>query len=181
MTIEEALFDVAKRLGRHGVRCALVGGLAVSIRAEVRFTRDVDLAIAVGSDAEVESLTRALIAEGFALVAVVMQDERARIAIARIRSPSGVIIDLLAASSSICSRRRQASRRRSWPVPRWSKDSKAMRAARLQDEIDARSLLSSQTIDLVLVKRTLELIETRGYARGQDLQTKLATLLAAES
>jgi hypothetical protein len=40
----------------RGKRFALVGGLAVSVRAEVRFTRDVDLAVAVSSDAEAESL-----------------------------------------------------------------------------------------------------------------------------
>jgi hypothetical protein len=53
--------------GRHGaragVRCALVGGLAVSARTEPRFTRDADLAVAVASDAEAESLIRALYAE----------------------------------------------------------------------------------------------------------------------
>jgi len=47
MTPEEALVDVTARLTRLGVPHALVGGLAISIRAEVRFTRDVDLAIAV--------------------------------------------------------------------------------------------------------------------------------------
>ena len=37
-------------------RLALVGGLAVSARAEPRFTRDVDLAVAVVSDDEAERL-----------------------------------------------------------------------------------------------------------------------------
>ena len=37
-------------------RLALVGGLAVSARAEPRFTRDVDFAVAVGSDKEAEQL-----------------------------------------------------------------------------------------------------------------------------
>ena len=101
MTPEQALVDVTARLTRLGVSHALVGGLAISIRAEVRFTRAVDLAIAVGSDADVESITRALATEGFALVAVVEQDEKKRIAIARLRSPSGIVVDLLAASSAI--------------------------------------------------------------------------------
>ena len=71
MTPQEALIDVTARLTHLHVSHALVGGLAVSIRAEVRFTRDVDLAIGVDSDADVERITRALAADGFALVAVV--------------------------------------------------------------------------------------------------------------
>lgn len=63
MTPEEALLDVTARLKRLGVSHALVGGLAISIRAEVRFTRDVAIAIAVDSDADVERITRALAAE----------------------------------------------------------------------------------------------------------------------
>jgi hypothetical protein len=38
------------------VSFALVGGLAVSIRTEPRFTRDADLAVALANDAEVEAL-----------------------------------------------------------------------------------------------------------------------------
>ncbi len=99
MTPEHALVDIITRLQRLGVAHALVGGLAISIRAEVRFTRDVDLAVSVESDSDVERITRALAAEGFNLVAVVEQDDAKRIAIARLRSPSGIVVDLLAASS----------------------------------------------------------------------------------
>ena len=186
MTPEEALFDLAKRLDRHGVRFALVGGLAVSIRAEVRFTRDVDLAIAVASDAEVESLTRALAAEKFATVAVVLQDERERIAIARVRSQSGVVIDLLAASSGIEHEIVQAASAVvgfagvpvATPEHLLAMKVLSMTPARLQDQIDARNLLAAQRIDLSKVEEALALIEARGYTRGQDLQAKLATLLA---
>ena len=55
---------------------ALVGGVAISIRAEVRFARAVDLAISVDSDSDLERITRALAFEGFALVAVVEQDDK---------------------------------------------------------------------------------------------------------
>ena len=51
-----ALVHIARLLDSLGRDYALVGGLAVSIRAEVRFTRDVDVAVAVDSDAEAESL-----------------------------------------------------------------------------------------------------------------------------
>jgi len=53
-TPEDALRDIALRLQAMGVRFALVGGLAVSIRGEARFTRDVDLALIADTDADAE-------------------------------------------------------------------------------------------------------------------------------
>ncbi len=183
----DALVDVSLRLEQLGVRFALVGGLAVSIRAEVRFTRDVDLAIAASSDAEVESLTRALLAEGFTAVAVVMQTERDRIAIARVRSRDGIVVDLLAASSGIeaeiVANATLVPGLERVPVAA-AEHLLAMkvlssRPQRLQDEIDVRSLLATQSIDLESVRAALSLIEARGYARGQDLQQKLERILVA--
>jgi len=52
-------------VGRHGRGMALVGGLAVSARAEPRLTRDVEVAVAVAGDAEAEPLMQALVAELF--------------------------------------------------------------------------------------------------------------------
>lgn len=43
---------------------ALIGGLAVSLRAEPRFTRDADLVVSVGSDADAELIVNALLARG---------------------------------------------------------------------------------------------------------------------
>jgi len=186
MTPEEALVDVTARLTRLGVSHALVGGLAVSIRAEVRFTRDVDLAISVDSDADLERITRTLAAEGFALIAVVEQDDRERIAIARLRSPSGIVIDLLAASSGI--EREIVGAARETPelagVPVAMSEHLlamkvlSMREARIQDRIDARGLLATGPVDLSEVRRLLGLIEARGFGRGQDLSAKLDALLA---
>ena len=53
---EDALAHAAAELRRRGKRFALVGGLAISVRGEVRTTRDVDLAVAVGDDRELETL-----------------------------------------------------------------------------------------------------------------------------
>lgn len=188
MTPEEALVDVTARLARLGVSHALVGGLAISIRAEVRFTRDVDLAIAVDSDADVERVTRALVGEAFTLVAVVEQDERKRIAIARLRSPSGIVVDLLAASSGI-EREIVEAARVTPELPGIAVATSehllamkvlSMRDARLQDRIDARGLLATGPVDVAEVRRLLGLIEARGFARGQDLGAKLDALLAEQ-
>lgn len=189
MTPEEALVDVTTRLGRLGVKFALVGGLAVSIRGEVRFTRDVDLAISVDTDRDVERITRALAAEGFALAAVVEQDEAERIAIARLRAPGGIVVDLLAASSGIeheiVATARETPELPGIPValPEHLLAMKvlSMRAARLQDRIDAKNLLAAAPIDEREVRRLLALIEGRGFARGQDLGAKLDALLVEVS
>lgn len=49
MLLQEALQQVLQHLEKHGVNAALLGGLAVSVWTEPRFTRDVDLAVFSGS------------------------------------------------------------------------------------------------------------------------------------
>ena len=78
---------------------AVVGGLAVSARTEARFTRDIDLAVAVSGDVEAETLVRQLIASGYGVVAMIEQDTTGRFATARLVTPGGdpdsVVVDLL--------------------------------------------------------------------------------------
>ena len=63
--LELALATAAKDIAAEGKKFALVGGLAISVRAEVRFTRDVDLAVAVDDDAEAEALVYSLSIRGY--------------------------------------------------------------------------------------------------------------------
>lgn len=188
MSPEATLATIARELRDRGIRFALVGGLAVSLRAEVRFTRDVDLAIVVNDDAEVEALVRDLARSGFVPVAVVEQDERHRIAITRLQDASGVVVDLLSASTGIEQEIVDAASvfpegfAARVPVAS-SADLLAMkvlslRPARLQDRIDAQNLLAIGKPDLSLVRQRLALITQRGYARDQDLGAKLDALLA---
>jgi hypothetical protein len=51
---ESAARAVTGRLELLGLAYALVGGFAVSIRAEPRFTRDIDLVVAVTDDVDLE-------------------------------------------------------------------------------------------------------------------------------
>jgi len=69
--IEQALAAVVGDWARNGQRFALVGGLAVSVRAEVRFTRDVDLAVAVTNDADAEALVYHLRESGYRVAPLV--------------------------------------------------------------------------------------------------------------
>ncbi len=60
-----AVLAVAAALGRPW---ALVGGLAVSARAEPRFTRDVDLAVSVRDDRDAEDAVRTFLSRRYRTV-----------------------------------------------------------------------------------------------------------------
>jgi predicted nucleotidyltransferase len=124
---EDALAHAAAELRSRGKRFALVGGLAISVRGELRATRDVDLAVAVGDDLELETLVADLAQAGYRPVATVEQEARRRFAVVRLESPIGYRVDLLAAT---------------------------------------------------LVRERLALITGRGFARNEDLPSKLDALLA---
>lgn len=84
---------------------ALVGGLAVSVWTEPRFTRDVDAAVEVEGDAEAERVVRSLLATGYRVLATIEQEATGRLAAIRLApvggEPGGVVVDLLFASSGI--------------------------------------------------------------------------------
>lgn len=84
---------------------ALVGGLAVSVRAEPRFTRDIDVATAVTDDAGAEALVSSLIGGGFRLRLSLEHDVLKRLATVRLTPPGepeeGIVVDLLFMSSGI--------------------------------------------------------------------------------
>jgi len=101
---ETALRAICHDLDEADVRFALVGGLAVSVRSEPRFTRDADLAVAVRNDTEAEELIRTLRVRGYEVDSLVEQTAAARIATVRLRRTDEALIpvvDLLFASSGI--------------------------------------------------------------------------------
>jgi hypothetical protein len=182
-----ALHGIATALRIRHRSFALVGGLAVSARSEPRFTRDVDLAVAVADDADAEALFRDL-GHDYRPVAVVEHDVRSRLSTARLLSPQGVTIDLLFASSGI--EAEVVARSTEVELPdvgplrvALAEDLLAMkvlsmRPTRLQDRIDAQRIVEHvPDLDLALVRASLELITARGYNRNQDLLAKLASLL----
>ncbi|MBK8256914.1 MAG: nucleotidyl transferase AbiEii/AbiGii toxin family protein [Polyangiaceae bacterium] len=187
-TIETTLADIARTLRELGRPFALVGGLAVSFRAEVRFTRDIDLAVAVQSDADFESLVFALRACGYFPVATVEHKGQARLSTARLQAPNGFVVDLLAASCGIeheiVKRATVAELPNVGPIPvARSEELLAMKILsmsdrRLQDRLDARNLaLFGDQPDWKVVEGNLHLITDRGFNRGEDLFAKLRTLL----
>lgn len=81
--LESVLRQAARDLTDLARRWALVGALAVSARAEPRFTRDIDLAIAVSGDEDAESLVRSLQNRRYRVVAIVEQEATRGLATAR--------------------------------------------------------------------------------------------------
>lgn len=193
MTQPEKLLDaVAAELGTTGRRWALVGGLAVSVRTEPRFTRDIDIAVAVEDDAQAEALVLTLQQRGLDLIASLEQEVTARLATARLalsKVQYGAVLDLLFASSGI---EREVVQEAEVleiipgtraPVARTghlialkvlSRDD----SNRPQDLADLRALVSAATSkDIERARAGLRLITERGYERGRELERDLELLL----
>ena len=99
-----ALAAAVDDLEAHGIRWALVGGLAVAVRAEPRLTRDADVAVSVGSDEEAEQVVAGLVRRGHRVIALVEQESTGRLATARLGrggEDRGPVLDLLFASCGI--------------------------------------------------------------------------------
>lgn len=169
---------------------ALVGGLAVSIRTEPRFTRDADLVVSVDSDREAEETVRALTGRGYAVHAAVEQTALGRLATARLRSrvAGGIIVDLLFASSGIepeiAAEAEVMTIARGVQIPTarighlialklLSQDAERRR----QDLIDLDHLkVVARDADWDLAALACSLIVERGYHRDRDLMNLLSVL-----
>lgn len=184
-----ALRRVLADLTRDKRRVALVGGLAVSVRAEVRFTRDVDLVVVVVDDADAEALVAALSRVGYSAVAAVEQDAVKRLSTVRLLSPDRVKVGLLFASSGIESE--IVARASDVDVPNvgavpvaQAEELLAMKVLsmthrRLQDRIDAQRLITrNPKLDFARVRAHLDLIMERAFARDQKLHEKLDSVIA---
>jgi nucleotidyltransferase AbiEii toxin of type IV toxin-antitoxin system len=102
--LSDTLLDITRELQREHPKFALVGGLAVSVRTEPRFTRDADFAVAVQNDHEAERVILSLRAVGYTVRTLVEQDAVGRLATVRLsRSDDrdSAIVDLLFASSGM--------------------------------------------------------------------------------
>jgi len=103
--LEGLLHQITRDLNDQGAAAALVGGIAISVRTEPRFTRDVDLAVAVDGDEEAQAFVRAMADRGWRVTTTLMQDAVGRLAAVRLDrledGPAGRVVDLLFASSGI--------------------------------------------------------------------------------
>ncbi len=190
-----ALAQIASELDALGASWALVGGLAVSARAEPRTTRDVDVAVFVQTDEAAERLVHALRSSAYEVVATVEQRALHRLATVRLRprgvSQVGPVIDLLFASSGIEAETvRDAEALEVFPdvmVPvARTPHLVAMKLLarddrkRPQDWDDLRALLEGASpADIARTRELVALIEQRGAHRGRNLADALNELIAA--
>lgn len=78
--IEEALPYVVGDLHDRGLPWALVGGLAVSARAEPRPTTDIDIAVVTPDDAAAKAYVDDLLAVGYRWKESIVHDQTGRLA-----------------------------------------------------------------------------------------------------
>jgi hypothetical protein len=95
------LQDLAQHLRQLDLSFAVVGGIATSARGEPRFTRDVDVAVAVAGDEEAERVIFQLSQRGYVVATTVEQDAVGRLATARLLHPSGIMCDLIFATCGV--------------------------------------------------------------------------------
>ena len=190
--VEASLRQVADDLTTVGARWTLIGGFAVSARAEPRFTRDVDVCVLVDDDEEAERSGHRLVRLGYRVESVVEHEQRQRLATIRLVSPvsGGVLVDLLFASSGVEAEVVEAAEPLEilpgLVVP-------VARAAHLvvlkllardddirpQDAMDLRALRPTLSrADHDEVRRLVALVTARGFHRDRDLVGLAETYLA---
>lgn len=183
--LEGLLHQISKQLENRRQGWALVGGLAVSVRSEPRFTRDLDIAVAVADDPSAEQLVHHLTASGFRAMATVEQEATHRLATVRLAPagdrPQTLMLDLLFASSGIeveiCA---EAERLEVFPdcfipvarvhhlivLKTLARDDRT----RPQDVADLRQLIAvADETDLLSACDAARLIEKRGFNRSRNL------------
>ncbi len=191
MSVIETALRAARDLERATAPCALVGGLAVSTRAEPRNTRDVDFVVAAADDADAERIVRSLASFGYRVVAVLEQEVTGRLSTVRLRRGDELaLVDLLFASSGVEGEIVREAEPLDvgsgvlLPVARTghliamkllSRDD----VGRPQDRVDLAALVGAASDEeLERARAACRQIEARGYARERDLGAALEEALA---
>lgn len=185
--LRQALIRLRTDLLASRAKWAVIGGLAVSARAEPRTTRDLDMAVSVSGDSEAEGVVRFFLNRGYQIETQLEQAATGRLATLRLRVPgeegSGVVADLLFASSGIEPELVSAAEMLEvmpdlfLPVARTG-HLLALKVLALdlehpewrpQDLGDIRELLRvADSEEIHLARRALDLIARRGFARKRD-------------
>lgn len=195
--LHRALRWLDEDLRALGREWALVGGLAVSARAEPRTTRDVDVVLAVEGDAEAERIIADLLSRGYGVEGQLEHTDSDRLAGMRLVSPpepeDGLVVDLLFASSGIEREIIEAAEDleivAGWSVPvartghlialkvlAYRPDHPEQRPMDLHD---ALALLgAADDAELQRARDGLALITERGFDRGKDLPAELDRFVA---
>lgn len=169
----------------------LVGGLAVSVRTEPRFTRDIDFTAAVANDVEAELLIHEAQQLGYLVETALERRTSGRLATVRLRRAGEPLIDLLFAACGIEAeiataatvlevlglRVRVASVGHLIAMKLISRDRK--KRPRDEDDLVALARVADRE-EWDRAEAAIALIGARGFARGRDLATALADLRALD-
>ena len=182
--IEAAARKIPKDLNSLGARWALVGGLAVSARAGGRATTDLDVAIAIEADHEVDAIVFGLRALGYGLPIVLNDSDTGLVAMVRVpvsnRSGRELLLDLLVSTTRI-ENEIVAGAELLDPFPRMripvasrghliAMKVLSERDDRLKDRMDLQVLLeSAKGADVDLARLSVALMVERGSNRKKDL------------
>ncbi len=182
--LESTLREINAALRRLKVSYALVGGFAVTLRAEPRLTRDIDFVVAVKDDKSVEGIVRNLVGEGRLVKMLIEQTAVNRLSTVRLaptESVEGVVVDLLFAScgieAEIVSDSEVLEVLPELLVPVARKEHLIAMKLLARDDVrrprdleDLRGLMPALSKEeIALVHRLLALITERGYSRGRNL------------
>lgn len=194
MSTELVLREVVGDLAQRRVPWALVGGMAVGVQSEPRFTRDVDIAVAVDSDSSAVEIVRHLNASGWSTTSVLEEKTTGRIATVRFRRGRGQsaesVLDVLFCSSGI-----EAEIVRdaelievvaglTAPVARighlLALKTLSVDVRRIQDRLDFANLYrNADRTEVIRAREALDLITARGFSRGKQLAAEFASLISA--
>lgn len=194
MLVEDLLRQLARFFADTERSWALVGGLAVSVRAKPRFTSDVDVAVAVKTDQEAESLIYALTRQSFRVLVCLEHEGVSRLSTVRLLPPGqdedGLVVDLLFASSGIEPELAAAATELEVlpgvhvPVATLGhllalKVLAMDDATRPQDRIDIIGLLEhADEEEVARAQAAIAIITARGFNRSKDLSERLRPFLA---
>ena len=187
MTLISAASQVLAALSQENVKGCIVGGLAVSSRCDPRFTRDVDIAVAVETDEQAEALIHALVSHGLRMNGLVEQEAVGRLAMARLSTAEGLSVDLLIASSGIetevvtKAETLEVVQGVLLPVARTGHlialKLLSVAPGRETDAADLRNLAAVATEEeWNLASEAVAQFQERGFARGRQLDSELFTL-----
>ena len=192
--LESQLVAIARVMTALNNQFALVGGLAVGVRCEPRFTKDIDLAVSVATDRDAETTIWGLRDHGYGISMVLEHETTGRLSTVRLHAPGtereDAVVDVLFSSSGIepelvsAAELLEVAHAVTMPVARighlialktLARDDRR----RPQDAGDLRALIrAAPPGDVALAREAIELITARGYHRGRDLGALLAQAIA---
>jgi hypothetical protein len=193
ISLPELLSRAVEDLRECGAEFAVVGGLAVGVYSEPRFTTDVDLAISSSGDRHAEQLVAAMFKRGYQLVSQLENKPDRRLRAVRLKlanEENCPLLDLLFAASGIEPEvvenaiTTEVFPSVAAPVARPAElvAMKLLASDNRRRHFDIRDMAvllqgaDSATVDVI--RRRLGLITERGLNRSRDLTAEFEALLA---